>query len=113
MEIPVKKRIFTKRRVFIMIGILCFVEAIVLAVILTAKYTCLIYECPISWVRPTLCSQQDAEKPPHFSLSYHIVPLTKNACTMEDAESRMKKAIVNVLQIILDPIVSSKHAQDS
>ena len=52
-------------------------------------------------------------KNPLFSLSYHIVPLTKNACTMEDAESRMKKAIVNVLQIILDPIVSSKHAQDS
>ena len=54
MEIAVKKRIFTKRRLFIMIGVLCFVEAIVLAVILTAKYTCLIYECPISWVRPTL-----------------------------------------------------------
>ena len=54
MEVAVKKKIFTKRRLFIMIGILCFVEAIVLAVILIAKYTCLIYECPISWVRPTL-----------------------------------------------------------
>ena len=32
---------------------------------------------------------------------------------MENAESQMKKAIVNVLQIILVPIVSSKHAQDS
>lgn len=52
MEIQMKKnRIFTKRRLLILMGALIFSVAIVSAVTMIATHTCLIYECPISWVR--------------------------------------------------------------
>ena len=52
MEIQMKKnRIFTKRRLLIVMGALIFLVAIVSAVTMIATHTCLIYECPISWVR--------------------------------------------------------------
>ena len=46
-----KNRIFTKRRLLILMGALIFSVAIVSAVTMIATHTCLIYECPISWVR--------------------------------------------------------------
>ena len=51
MEIQVKKnRIFTKRRILIMLAALLFAGAIVLTLIMIATRTCLIYECPVVWV---------------------------------------------------------------